>query len=98
MRITKLDRRHTGYGKYAHMIEVDSVIASVQIFHTWRSWCWQTFGPGIELRYAMDPRSVSLVLPIELPTKWAWQTEFGHIRLYFQDEATTSMFLLQWKK
>lgn len=96
MKLTKLDRRHTGYQLFAYYVNVEVPVGSVQILHHWRKWCWESFGPGIELRYAVDPSAEFKVLPIELPRRWAWQTEFGNKRLYFQTEAEASAFIFQW--
>jgi hypothetical protein len=29
-------------------------------------------------------------------TRWAWQTEFKEMRLYFKDDETLSAFMFQW--
>jgi hypothetical protein len=98
MKITELDKRHTGNEKYKYFVEPTLRLGNMQLFHTWRSWCWNSFGPGIELRFAIDERAHLSVIPIELPTTWAWQTEFGHTRLYFKDDATLSALIFQWKR
>jgi hypothetical protein len=98
MKLIKLDNRHTGVGLYEYFVEVPTSVGRVQILHCWREWCWESFGPGIELRFAVDPRAEFKVLPIQIPRSWAWQTEFGKFRLYFKDHAVASAFLFQWDK
>lgn len=98
MKLIKLDKRHTGFGQYEYYLDVESWVGRVQILHHWREWCWEHFGPGIELRFAVDPNAEFKALPVELPRKWAWQTEFGKFRLYFQNHAFASAFLFHWNK
>jgi hypothetical protein len=100
MKVTTLDKRHTGYGKFKYSVDCFSghKSATVVILHRWREWCWEVFGPGIELRFAVDSNGMAEVMGIDLPNRWAWQTEFGNHKLYFKDDETMSSFLFQWSK
>ena len=101
MKVTKLDKRHTGYGKCMYSVDAGgNGPATVVILHRWREWCWQVYGPGIELRFiaSNDGYRMGKTMGIDLPDRWAWQTEFGNHKLYFKDEETMSGFLFQWSK
>ena len=98
MKVTTLDKRHTGYGKFKYYVDTHSGPANSVILHRWREWCWEVFGPGIELRFAIAENTMANIMGIELPSRWAWQTEFGNFKLYFKDDETMSAFLFQWSK
>ena len=98
MKTVTLDKRHTGYGKFKYLVEVRSGVANSVILHRWREWCWEAFGPGIELRFAIDGNNMANIMGIKIPDRWAWQTEFGNFKLYFKDDETLSGFLFQWSK
>lgn len=99
MKVTTLDKRHTGYGKFKYSVDANGPgSAAVVILHRWRGWCWEVFGPGIELRFAVAENGMANIMGIELPERWAWQTEFGNHKLYFKDDETMSAFLFQWSK
>ena len=90
MKIQKLDRRHTG--KIAFKYYVSTTVKfpdNTAELHSWRVWCWENFGPGAERDLA-----VRLCLS-STPVRWAWYTEHGHNRLYF-NEAELVFFKLKW--
>jgi hypothetical protein len=96
MRIIKLDRRHTGYSKFSYFVEPVFNVRygkdeGLEDFLAWRTWCWQVWGPGMELRFAMENR----VRPLP-DVVWAWQTEFRNTKLFFKTEAEASAFVFQW--
>jgi hypothetical protein len=97
MQAVTLDKRHTGYGKFKYYVEADGPAAPV-ILHRWREWCWEAFGPGIELRFGIQDLGMAKIMGITMPDRWAWQTEFGNYKLYFKDDETMSGFLFQWSK
>ena len=91
MKITKLDRRHSGKMAFDYFIsptETDNWKNPMKI-HEWRLWCWDNLGPGAE-------RDVAVRLHMNgKPLQWAWDTEFGHCRLYMKEEYVT-FFKLKW--
>lgn len=86
-KLVKLDRRHTGRPQFSHYIVPKNKLAFLEL----RNWCWSQFGPGMERDWALelgnDTYSVS---------RWAWQTEFKQMRIYFTGAAELTAFLLVW--
>ncbi len=93
MKVTRLDRRHTGHRMFAYMVEPRGRgDESFEQFQAWRVWCWETFGPSSERGYVK-------VIPGFVPdtdAKWCWYTEYNKFRLYFRDESAFSCFMLKW--
>jgi hypothetical protein len=91
MKITKLDRRHSGkmaFDYYVSPTETDRWRNPMKI-HEWRVWCWETFGPGSE-------RDVAVRLHMNgRPLKWAWDTDNGNCRLYLTEDDLV-IFKLKW--
>lgn len=104
MRVTKLDRRYNCHTIMAYMIEADLDDADgcdlrTEVFKKWRAWCWEAFGPGCETKWIVVrpyPAGPNGECGMVSTTRWAWHTEYNEQRLYFQDEATLSAFMLQW--
>jgi len=48
--VTRLDRRHKGYKQFTHYIQPiwSSQLKDKIKFFEWRTWCWNTWGPGME--------------------------------------------------
>ena len=92
-RITKLDKRHTGYGMFAYYITPVSTISlnDKLRFLEWRKWCWETWGMGMERDLALELGSRQFDV-----VRWAWDTEFKHRRIYFASEKEFSWFILTW--
>lgn len=96
MRVTRLDRRHTGHEIWTHMVEPRGRITEVfEEFQAWREWCWETLGPSMERDYVKLIPNQFGILP-NPQTAWCWYTEYNHLRLYFKDEAALSSFMLKW--
>lgn len=83
-KVTKLDRRMSGYGFYKYHVTPNvferSKIAELLI--ELRNWCWATYGPGAELGFT---RRGAL---------WAWDTEYGRRRIYLKSDAELTMLEL----
>ena len=87
-----------------YMVETDFNDAQgcdqrIELFKRWRAWCWEVFGPGTESKWIVvqpQPVGVDGRCRMFATTRWAWQTEYEEMRLYLQDEATLSAFMLQW--
>jgi hypothetical protein len=90
--ITRLDRRHKGHSKFSHYIMPvwSSTLADKLKFFEWRTWCWSTWGPGLEREVAIEfGTSIHDV-------KWAWHTNDGAKRIYFASEKELNWFVLTW--
>ena len=106
MKVTKLDRRHNCYRIMKYHVEVDFKHLwgndnRIELFKEWRAWCWEVFGPGVETKWitihAVDA-GPNGQCQMESTTRWAWQTEYNEMRLYFKDDETLSAFMFQWDR
>ena len=94
LKLTKIDRRHKGYGKFNYFVSVPfshSLLLAdrEEIFCNWRIWCWNTWGPSCELAYHDGYKTYS-------SKNWCWETSEYGMRLYLADELEASAFSLQW--
>jgi hypothetical protein len=90
--IVTLDKRHKAHGLFSHYVDFWSpkdwrIGASEQVadFNTRRAWCWENFGPGLEVDYTTWGTDAS----------WAWWRDTQHLNLYLA-EASLSAYLLYW--
>ena len=90
--IVKMDKRHKGFGVFTHYVDfwktkshLRNPSVMMQDFNTRRVWCWENFGPGLELDYTTWGTDAS----------WAWWRDTSHMQLYFAD-ASLSAYLLYW--
>ena len=109
-KITKLDRRHNGYTIMKYMVEIDhrstpigtSKDDRVQWFKDMRVWLWENYGPGCELDYmtiklgTSSDKTESSDFGIPTVERWAWQTSFGHMRIYLKSDAEMTFFKLKF--
>ena len=93
--ITRLDRRHKGQALFSHYITPvwSKHLEDKSRFFTWRTWCWETWGPGIEREMALEFYKGPGYLPVG---RWAWHTDDGAKRLYFQTDKELNWFVLTW--
>lgn len=90
MKIIKLDGRHTGVGYFSHYAEPEGPLGQREIeIHKWRTWLWETYGPGTE-------RDVALRTPFRNEVKWAWETHHN-CRIFLTPEIAT-VFTLKFKQ
>ena len=85
-RVTKLDRRHNGYNFYKYSISPNTVdqIKGGELLIKVRNWLWSTYGPSAEI--GLTQRG----------SIWAWDTEFGHRRIYIKGDEELAMFKLKF--
>ena len=91
MKVTKLDRRHSGITAFDYYVTPaeKNLWENPITMHHWRIWCWENLGPGAE-------RDIAVRLHMnDKPLGWAWDTEHGHCRLYLK-EANLVFFKLKW--
>lgn len=93
--VTRLDRRHKGQALFSHYITPvwSKHLEDKSRFFTWRTWCWETWGPGIEREMALEFYKGPGYLPVG---RWAWHTDDGAKRLYFQTDKELNWFVLTW--
>lgn len=109
MRITKLDKRHSGRIWFAYYVVVttpdpwatlssstnaSNLRLSRRTFQMWRVWCNETFGPGCERDWVVD------VANDFDPPRWGWCTDERIVgtlaRLYLKSEEELTLFKLKW--
>ena len=83
--VTKMDRRHTGYPRFAYYVSPHKVYEDERrrLLVEWRNWCWATWGFSSERDWAST-------------NVWAWDTEFHHQRIYLQGDKQLSSFHCRW--
>lgn len=83
IKVTRLDKRHTGHQWYTHRATFDGNYWSrVNNFCAARDWCVDRFGLSREINFIGHLRDKPR--PV-----WAWQTEHSYLRLYLTEEAMT---------
>ena len=85
--VTKLDRRHNGYGKFKYHIVPKDLWKSDESedrLRTLRNWCWATFGPASELEYGVTE------------DVWGWDTSYGKKRIYLKSDEELVLFNLKF--
>jgi hypothetical protein len=99
--VTRLDRRHSHYERFAYMIEFSKrQFASgtgALDFDRARRWFNETYGWSQEadLQNKMDKDSRHLNQPAEANTHWAYHTEYRNYRVY-ANEPETAWFQLKF--
>lgn len=97
--ITTLTKRHKAHDLYSQMIEpsADPLLHRElrdEVFVQLREWCWQTFGPSVEL---------DIVIRLKRQDRWCWDStpEFAsdvpHRRIYLNlSEFEQQQFMQRW--
>jgi hypothetical protein len=93
--ISKLDRRHKGYQTFSHYISPvwSSSLTDKLRFFEWRTWCWDTWGPGLEREVVFE---LGKAIGLGLEPKWAWHLDKYGRRLYFKTEKELNWFNMRW--
>jgi hypothetical protein len=91
-RLTKLDKRHNGNMYFTHRVTIEGDWKSMQKnFVAARTWLWEQFGPSCEVGYIhwawIDNKKPA--------PKWAWDSEYNHMRLYLTEEVLTQFLLIK---
>jgi hypothetical protein len=97
MKLITIDSRHRGYGNWKYFVRFKKLLIYPHgnMFHEYRKWCWEQWGPSKELSEFSLMHS-----EIYCDNKhWCWDNggldkEF---RLYFKNDIDASMFMLQWQ-
>jgi hypothetical protein len=86
VKIKRMDRRFTGYGKYTHhaTIDVDHLMfgrnGRHHQFQILRVWCWENFGESCEL---------GLINRMPHNPRWCWQTEHDKLQILLDNQAAS---------
>lgn len=85
-KVTRLDRRHTGYSFYAYSIAptVRTMPETADLLVELRNWCWSTYGASAEIHYTRRGST------------WAWDTEHGRKRIYLKSDQELALFMLKF--
>jgi hypothetical protein len=86
MHLIKLDKRHSG----GHRFRYSAVYtrADYKEFCAQRQWCWETWGPSVELEFydRVETRNA----------QWAWVNDQFKMRICLAGEKEASHYLLRW--
>ena len=91
MRIRKLDKRMTGYGDFKYGADFSWHWQGAR-FDQVRQWCWETFGPSVEvdiwreLGTIDEPRN----------ERWAWDRNQYRTMVYLKSDAERNWFVMRW--
>ncbi len=88
MKIVKLDRRYTGGRQFDYAVEFTHPYKDGELFCDVREWCWQTWGPGRELKF-VDVKSTP---------NWSFMTDNYRTRIYLSDTQEVEWFTLRWSE
>jgi hypothetical protein len=99
IKIVKLDKRNTGYGKFKYVIY--SVSAYSKEFHDIRAWMWETWGASKEIKEWMRDSNIPFFAKEQLLScqneYWCWQNDGYYRRLYLQTDKELMLFKLRWE-
>ena len=98
IKIKKLDKRHTGYGKFKYAVHSNSLYSKE--FYDIRSWMWSTWGASKELKDWMIDSRIILSKSESLGCQneyWSWQNDDYHRRLYLRTDKELVLFKLRWE-
>jgi hypothetical protein len=96
--LTKLDRRHRGYGIWKYSVTWHRRVRhadGVRQFWQWREWAWNTWGPSKEVEWY----STADMFDGECSSNahWCWQCDQWATRLFLRDDVEAELFMLRWK-
>lgn len=86
VKIITLDRRYTGGSEFEYCLEFYRPHKDGEEFCDIRNWCWETFGPGRELKFCQPH--------INYP--WAFITDNHRTRIYLYSDKELSWYKLRW--
>lgn len=92
----KQDRRHQGSRVFGYAVSFSNNDQGIREFTQIRRWCWETFGPSVEIGFYKRLSTWGMEQP-----QWCWvadeYTEL-RIRIYFKDSQSYNLALLKWQK
>lgn len=93
MKLTKLDRRMTGYGIFKFMVKLHHNVQEINQFIEMRNWCWEQWGPSCE--FVFYKNNFAEKNPSWNPA-WCWANYEFENRIYLTGDKEGSWFLLKW--
>ncbi len=88
MKIVKLDRRYTGGRQFDYAVEFTHPFKDGELFCEVREWCWETWGPGRELKF----------VDINSKDHWCFMTDNYRTRIYLSDTPEVEWLTLRWSE
>ena len=95
IKVKKLDKRNTGYGKFKYAVTSTSLYAKE--FYEIRAWMWDTWGASKELKDWMLDFRIALADVGCQNEHWCWQNDDYHRRLYLRTDKELVLFRLRWE-
>jgi hypothetical protein len=90
MKLTKIDRRMNGYGKFKFLVKFTTYGQGLEDFMAARTWCWDQWGPSCELVFYQSTQGI-----IYNPA-WCWAVHEFDCKIYFTSDQEASWFILRW--
>lgn len=87
MKIKKLDGRYAGGNQFDYCVDFIHY-KDGELFCDVRAWCWETWGPGRELKFVRSSND----------TRWSWLTDGYRTRIYLLGEEEYTWFTLRWSE
>lgn len=99
VKLTKLDRRHRGYGVWTwHAVRPMQIMTlkdARNTFYAWREWCWGEWGPSKELDMFADDDLFDGRYSSN--QHWCWVNDKVHgFRIYLRGDYEAAAFSLRW--
>lgn len=96
--IKKTDRRHTGYGVFDYVADVQWLgigrrSERMMFFNQVREWTWTTMGASCERDQWIELTKFNQPVPNE---RWCWHTDFGNYKIYLRTDKEANWFKLKW--
>ena len=95
IKVKKLDKRNTGYGKFKYAVNSTSLYAKE--FYEIRAWMWDTWGASKELKDWMLDFRISVDAVGCQNEHWCWQNDEYNRRLYLRTDKELVLFRLRWE-
>ncbi len=92
-RLVKLDQRMAGHDIFTHRVIFSNLFdryhRAESIMFEQRNWCWESFGPSMELDMLYSfKRTLDLI--DRYNPNWAWEYTGNWISIYLKDSALTA--------
>lgn len=97
--IRKTDKRHTGSGHFAYVLEVKGnpgkfdPAGRMAEFNQVREWAWQTWGASCDRSHWLTMNN-GYRFPVN--THWCWHTEFNELKIYLASDKEVTWAKLKW--
>ena len=95
IKVKKLDKRNTGYGKFKYAVTSTSLYAKE--FYEIRAWMWDTWCASKELKDWMLDYRIALADVGCQNEHWCWQSDEYNRRLFLRTDKELVLFRLRWE-